>query len=1776
MSRAHVATFYSYKGGVGRSLLLANVGAWLSTQGRRVLLWDLDLEAPGLHEIPRLQNSARPARGFLEWVGTWSTQGRLPLTEARLAQLSASVYSPPSLPHLFLLPAYGQGADFGRLYYEVDWDAFLVRDPAAGLSMFRAALDHLVQTLKLDHVLIDSRTGLTDLGGLLTAILPHTTVLVGGYAHQSLAGLALVRKALEVAGRNPDRGDSPLELVMVASPVPANDEDRRTQREKVWTTHFSARALEIPWEGRLLFEEDLLALDEPQHATALAYLQVAQRLSTQRQALLDQDEAIARVDARFPEVLDPREARRRTGKPFEERVGRVLRLLGYEVQAEQILDGNRVDLVARAQRGFTQECFWVECKDHQGAQGKEVLEKLSVWLNGDTARQMRAQGMVVARSFSPAAITFAKSQEGLLALTLGELEARLFDPAPYLARIRSRYESSSLARTYVEQRILLEALPDRPEGVALMPHALSWARGEGRRLWVVLGDYGTGKSAFFQTLAYRLAVQAEEDPDAPFPLAIDLKTVPNATSLETLLQEHLRETLNWHGDPNILLHLLSAGRVVLLLDAFDEMGVATIGVQVEDQLRRLVEAAGTPPASAPGNRVLVTCRTHFFRDQQQAKDTADGRVSDVEAAEDSALGRLARRFEASLDELALFDEAQVQRFLELHLGPAQAVEAREFINRTYDLGSLAPRPVLLEMIVHTLPRLMVEGGETVRPTDLYRLYTDQWLGDQSGQLRTNPKQRGRILRLLARELWGLEDRRIHYKALSAVLEGLPGELLGRLDPVRIDLELRTAAFLVRSADGFYRFSHKSFLEFFYARHLADLVGEGRVESALGSAPPSPEVLQFLWDLLKAEGLAALADQLRTLLGTSAQGIVSANALRVAVAFERAGRGVAVPEAAQLDGLVLRGEDLAGIRLAGASLCEADLEGAVLREAVLDGASVVAANLRGADLRGASLVGVRAERVVLDKVDGRGCDLREAHLGNASLVAARLVEADLTGAQLDRADLQGARLARAKLPDLAGVRGLEAMGGPGLSPPDAAYGWQIRKTITRLNGATFSPDGTMVATWESGRCIQLWCSKTGQVLHGFYGGAGDVLHLFNLPGEVLHAAFSHSGDTLLTAVADGTACLWDTRTGVVRHILRGHSGPVNLVAISPDDVQLLTASRDGFARLWEANTGRLRHSLHGSPVPVMHAAFAASGDTLLVVSEDGSACLWDARSGIQLHKLNGHSTTAVYAAFSTDGGSILTSTSDGTVCLWDARSGTLRLTLQGHEGSVRMAAFSPNGETLLTASDDSTARLWETQTGKQLHSLIGHTDSVKYASFAPDVAALLTASDDGTVRLWDARSGDLRHSMLGTIPGVKHASFSPDGTSVLAGFCAGFHEGLNNGASYIFDTQTGRPRHILQGRASVVNSLALSPGSELLCVASSEGGVQLWEIRTGRRQRIMHGHSGYIRNATFSSDGRSLVTASDDGTAHHWNVATGELRRTISSPTGPRGFALVLPGGKTVLFGRFDGTQTLWDADDGTVRLSINAGPSASVRSSPDGSLLLIVASTGVANLWDTRTDEIRHTLRGVPNSAPAVFSGDNSTLLADRTVWDTSTGEVRHILQGHANPVTGVAIDGDGSSLVAGYLDGTVQIWDADTGRIRFTLQGHRQQVVGGEFSSNCEVLCTVSEDCTVCIWNSRTGELRHRLDGAHGPITHFGFAPDGATWITTFSDGTTRLWDTQTGALLRVLWATPSGGWASVTADGRWLGEGDGPDELYYTEPGRIGRVWIASDYPELRADRT
>ena len=73
----YTTTFYSFKGGVGRTMALANVAVELANRGRKVIAADFDLEAPGLDSFDLLRPK-NPSRGIVDFVLHYRDTGEAP------------------------------------------------------------------------------------------------------------------------------------------------------------------------------------------------------------------------------------------------------------------------------------------------------------------------------------------------------------------------------------------------------------------------------------------------------------------------------------------------------------------------------------------------------------------------------------------------------------------------------------------------------------------------------------------------------------------------------------------------------------------------------------------------------------------------------------------------------------------------------------------------------------------------------------------------------------------------------------------------------------------------------------------------------------------------------------------------------------------------------------------------------------------------------------------------------------------------------------------------------------------------------------------------------------------------------------------------------------------------------------------------------------------------------------------------------------------------------------------------------------------------------------------------------------------------------------------------------------------------------------------------------------------------------------------------------------------------------------------------------------------
>lgn len=199
----HVVTFYSFKGGVGRTMALANVAFRLANRhALRVIVVDWDLEAPGLHRFfgyrdAELGDKPGVVDFFLEWQERYERGAESP-PEIRPWLLPARAPT-PAYGSVSILTAGKLNKGYGGRLESLDWRAFY--EANAGALAVETLRKQLIEAA--DIVLVDSRTGLTDAGGICTVQLPDGVVLMTAPNEQSLAGTE--RVARTIAGSNAKR-----------------------------------------------------------------------------------------------------------------------------------------------------------------------------------------------------------------------------------------------------------------------------------------------------------------------------------------------------------------------------------------------------------------------------------------------------------------------------------------------------------------------------------------------------------------------------------------------------------------------------------------------------------------------------------------------------------------------------------------------------------------------------------------------------------------------------------------------------------------------------------------------------------------------------------------------------------------------------------------------------------------------------------------------------------------------------------------------------------------------------------------------------------------------------------------------------------------------------------------------------------------------------------------------------------------------------------------------------------------------------------------------------------------------------------------------------------------------------------------------------------------------------------------------------------------------------------------------------------------------------------
>jgi WD40 repeat protein/serine/threonine protein kinase/tetratricopeptide (TPR) repeat protein len=648
--------------------------------------------------------------------------------------------------------------------------------------------------------------------------------------------------------------------------------------------------------------------------------------------------------------------------------------------------------------------------------------------------------------------------------------------------------------------------------------------------------------------------------------------------------------------------------------------------------------------------------------------------------------------------------------------------------------------------------------------------------------------------------------------------------------------------------------------------------------------------------------------------------------------------------------------------------------------------------------------------------------------------------------------------------------------------------------SRVKMASFSPDGSRVATWCVDKTVRVWEGSRCRLVT-------RPLNLARLPdGEIrgyapnagsLRPWFSADSRHLLLLVYDGHGELqvWDVAEGRLITTLSNHN--FYSAALSPDGHRIATGHRfSSTVGLWDVTKGGrfLGQVGHGNTRgPINGLSFSPDGRQLVTANDMGTAhgcnmvSRWPVWAGPWPLK---HGAGVNGAWFSPDGRQVLTASKDGTARVWGAATGQALGSPLLHGRPVESAAFSPDGHRVLTwagaPGGARVVRLWDLAPAQTVPP---HKDIMRDFDWRQMTYETINRADGIVVarlkgqplRVWDYATGKPLSAPLNISGKVTYAELSHDRSRLI---------------TLSYDPGAWRTHLIAQAiaaqgavapgtAASLVPQAVVSLGAAGFDVSVLfRGGVaEVWDVATG--QRVGPPREDCNANPHLSPDGRRLVTMNRQGTTQIWDVASGQrLGPPLQIGVAGTRFgqeATFSPDGRWVVI-REDATVRLWDgrARQATTLLPQHSDAVVRASFSGDSRRLVTASRDGTACVWDVSTGRLLCApLRHGSAVSSAALSADGrlvATLSEDKNlmvrVWDAVTGEaVTPYFRSGSHPYWGWVgtyptdvVFSPGGRLLGRLRTGEVRQWDlAPDGLpvqelVSFggVLSGHRIDPVSG------------------------------------------------------------------------------------------------------------------------------
>lgn len=387
-----------------------------------------------------------------------------------------------------------------------------------------------------------------------------------------------------------------------------------------------------------------------------------------------------------------------TISPFIEKVKELFETCGYKVMLPTT-GTTEYDLEARQTQGLKRRSTYIKCV-HGPVRAEDMLALKSL-------REQHQYNTDIFYITSQQA-TIDEIKE-LLALgvecsTYDSLVGRMINFEPYVDAVMADLELQELQREYEQPYI------ETSEGKELAwPYIDTWLKDNTSNWLTVLGDYGVGKSALLKMLLLRLMTKYQQNPEQnPIPILIPLQRFTKRFDFRNLILD-LFEDIELKGVYyDAFQAWVSEGRIILLLDSFDEMAQKLTRYEIHNNLRELIRGI------TGSSKAILTSRPTYFESNAERLRLFHGIDKISVKHKDYQIYQQYSEYDQFLQEklrgtktcqLADLDDRQRRQFFHRALGgnPKLLQQLEQLIDSVGGLDEMAGRPVFARLLMTAMP-----------------------------------------------------------------------------------------------------------------------------------------------------------------------------------------------------------------------------------------------------------------------------------------------------------------------------------------------------------------------------------------------------------------------------------------------------------------------------------------------------------------------------------------------------------------------------------------------------------------------------------------------------------------------------------------------------------------------------------------------------------------------------------------------------------------------------------------------------------------------------------------------------------------------------------------------------------------------------------------------------------------------------------------------------------------------------------------------------------------